>query len=342
MPVFNGERHLQEAIESIRAQTFSDFEFLIIDDGSTDSTPSIIRQHLKNDNRIRCITNASNRGLVASLNLGLDSITTPLVARMDSDDISEPQRLARQVAFMQRHSEHMFVATSYRLIDENGQTISVKRKPANDYAVRWLLRFSMAIEHPSACFRTISPDGIKVRYDARIRVGEDYDFFWRLTQKGKAAILPDVLLSYRKHARSITSTQSCEVSLNYRRTSQAIIEQQLGQESAALLGGLIDCYLLRTPATATVVKESSRALYTMLNHDISMHPKASRWLRRHTSGVLAGALLRNGGGLSDPRVLFAFAIHAWRSLLPLAARYIEDRGFLPRALDSRPSPESEW
>jgi len=342
MPVFNGSRYLASAIESILTQTYTEFELLIIDDGSTDSTPEIIQSYAEGDHRIRSIKNPSNFGLVHSLNLGLDLVTTPLVARMDGDDISDPQRLARQVAFMEHHPKHMFVATSYRLIDEYGKTIYVKRKPANDYAIRWLLRFSMVIEHPSACFRTCFPDGSRVKYDERFRVGEDYDFFWRLAQQGRGAILPDVLLSYRKHARSITTSAASEVDLNYRRTAHAILEQQLGQEIASSLYELVDCYLLGKPATAATVKRSTKAFYTMLKSDTSLHPQATTWLRRHTAGVLAGALLRRGGGQTNARVLLAFAVYARRSLLALLARYLEDRSWLPRMFDSRPNPGSEW
>ena len=105
MPAYNSEAFVAEAIESILNQTYTDFEFIIINDGSTDKTAEIIDEYAKNDSRIKFINNHKNQGLIAVLNQGLDLCTGEYVARMDSDDISMPQRFEKQVQYMDEHQE---------------------------------------------------------------------------------------------------------------------------------------------------------------------------------------------------------------------------------------------
>src|SRR4051794_29608800 len=114
LAVYNGERYLREAIDSILGQTFQDFEFLIINDGSTDSTREIILSY--HDPRIRLVDNEDNIGQTRSLNRGLALAAGQFVARQDADDISEPERLASQVAFLEIHPEVVLLGTWYRKI----------------------------------------------------------------------------------------------------------------------------------------------------------------------------------------------------------------------------------
>jgi len=120
MSVYNGERFLAPAIESVLAQTFGDFEFLILDDGSKDATPDILREYAEADSRIRPIIR-ENRGLVDSLNQLLAESRAPLVARMDADDICHPERFAHQVAFLGANPDHGVVGSWSEDIDENDQ-----------------------------------------------------------------------------------------------------------------------------------------------------------------------------------------------------------------------------
>lgn len=110
MSVYNGERFLADAIRSILAQSFGDFEFLILDDGSTDSSRSIIAGFAASDSRIRPIIR-ENRGLIASLNQLLEEARAPLIARMDADDISHPERFSRQISFLAGHPDHGVLGT---------------------------------------------------------------------------------------------------------------------------------------------------------------------------------------------------------------------------------------
>ena len=214
MAVRNGAEHLEEAVASILGQSFRDFEFLIVDDGSDDATPEMLAQLAKGDHRIEIIRNDVSLGPYPSANRALEIARAPLIARMDADDISAPERLARQVAFLEARPDHMVVSSSYRAIDGSGRTLYVKRKPADDYCVKWWLRFRMCLEHPATCFRALLPDGSRVKYDESHSVAQDYELFSRLAQVGKMAVLPEVLFSYRVHDKNITATRKAEQKSN--------------------------------------------------------------------------------------------------------------------------------
>ena len=117
MPVYNAERHLREAIDSILAQSFKPFEFLIIDDGSTDRSASIIASY--RDERIRFFRNETNLGISATLNKGIALSSCELIARMDADDISHPQRLQKQFGFMKRNPACALLSTWARVVNED-------------------------------------------------------------------------------------------------------------------------------------------------------------------------------------------------------------------------------
>ena len=127
MSVYNGERYLNEAIDSILAQTFTDFEFLIIDDASTDSTPKIL--HSYDDPRIRIVTNEENLGLTKSLNKGLALAQGEYIARMDADDISLPERLMMQLNFLIDNKTVPLVGSGAIMIDEDGKSIGKMNLP---------------------------------------------------------------------------------------------------------------------------------------------------------------------------------------------------------------------
>ena len=122
MSVFNGEAYLRKAIESILGQTFFDFEFLIINDGSTDDTGAILEHEAKRDARIK-VFEQDNQGLVGSLNFGLSKARGRLIARIDADDIAYPQRLEKQVAYMAKHTELLALGSAITLIDDQGRTV---------------------------------------------------------------------------------------------------------------------------------------------------------------------------------------------------------------------------
>src|SRR5260370_151977 len=138
MSVFNGEAFLPQALESILGQTFGDFEFIIIDDGSTDTTAQILSDYAKQDERVR-VFNQGNKGRAASLNDGIDLARAEYIARMDADDIALPHRLKEQIRFMERHPEVGLLGGAVELIGPEGQVLAEVRPPLDASQIRCLL-----------------------------------------------------------------------------------------------------------------------------------------------------------------------------------------------------------
>lgn len=341
MAAHNAERHLREAMDSILGQSLTDFEFIIVDDASTDGTPEILREYAQRDARIRLLRNEANRGPYPTGNRGLEAARAPIIARMDADDISMPERLERQIGFLDANPDHLLVATSYRAISDTGRRLYDKTKPADDFAVRWLSRFRMCLEHPSACFRARLPDGTPVRYDETYAVGQDFELFARLMDVGKAAVLRDILFHYRRHPTNISNTRSGEQKANNLRVALSVQINALPAHLVGSLKGMLECFHLGKAATPAVVRESVAAFDQMLMQDIARRPDLALWLKRQAAEILADAILRRGKGLSDPRVVVAFLVYARKYLWPLGWRVLENKGVLPRWLESFTDPAGQ-
>lgn len=192
MPVYNGERHLKEAIESILNQTFKDFEFLIINDGSTDNSEQIILSYF--DPRIRLI-NQDNQGLSNTLNKGIRLSNGEFVARMDQDDISLNNRLEEQVKFMDANSDIGICGTYAIIINEKGNNIGRAVYPSKHEDIRAQLLFSSSIVHPSVIFRK----NIFINNNLEYLNGksEDYDLWLRAENITKFANIDKFLFKYR-------------------------------------------------------------------------------------------------------------------------------------------------
>ena len=202
MPVYNAEKYLKEAIDSILGQTFSDFEFIIVNDGSTDSSREIILSY--KDRRIRLIDNEYNMGLIKSLNKGLDYAKGKYIARMDADDVSLPERLKKQINFMERHNID-FCGTEAYIIDERGRIIgSMKRaRPDNELPAN-ILSNSTWLYHPSMIIKREAIGGVNL-YSENYLHAEDFDLWSRLfLNNRKASVLPEKLLKYRRTPMQIT------------------------------------------------------------------------------------------------------------------------------------------
>jgi len=198
--VFNGEHYLREAIDSIFQQTFSGFEFIVIDDGSTDSSRAILDSY--RDERITIISNDTNRGLTPSLNLGIRKAQGRYLARMDADDISDPGRLQKEMEFLDAHPGHAAVGSFARVIDEHSRVIRICPHPVDDRDVRRYLRKDNCITHGSALIRMdyLLEAGL---YDETISRAQDYDLWLRLSERYSLANIPEYLYSFRVHSRSI-------------------------------------------------------------------------------------------------------------------------------------------
>jgi glycosyltransferase involved in cell wall biosynthesis len=212
MPVRDGARFLDEALDSVFAQTFEDFELLVVDDGSTDSTPDLLAR--RQDPRLRVVP-AAGRGLVAALQQGLTATHRPYVARMDADDVSEPQRLERQVGIAQERPRAALVGSWVTVIDESGRTLRSDVLPTRhtDLARRLLLRNSFA--HGSVLLRREAIEDVG-GYRDDYGANEDYDLWRRLARSWELACVPEPLYRYRVHGAAVTQTDPARVALRER------------------------------------------------------------------------------------------------------------------------------
>lgn len=196
MPVYNAEKFLKEAIESILAQSFTAFEFLIIDDASTDASAAIIQQY--NDPRIKYVKNQTNLGISATLNRGLELANTEWIARMDADDISYPDRLEKQFRHCEAVPGCALVSCWARVVTEDKQEVRTERYNSNYYYYN--LTFECWIYHPTVLFRKSAVMEVGMY---SVPYAEDYELFWQLLRKYRICNLPEVLLDYRITANSL-------------------------------------------------------------------------------------------------------------------------------------------
>jgi len=210
MAVHNGERHLEASIDSILAQTFEDFELLVVDDASTDATPRILAGYADADARLRVVRNELNLGLTRSLNLGLRAAHGRYIARQDADDISAPDRLQRQTAFLDANSDVAMVASSYVRIREDGSPIAVRPVPLDAIGIRWRLLFLNAFAHSSVMFRKDAAERLG-GFREEFAFAQDYDLWSQLAWSGAVAALPEPLVQYREADDSMTATIAADV-----------------------------------------------------------------------------------------------------------------------------------
>jgi glycosyltransferase involved in cell wall biosynthesis len=210
MSVYNGARFLHEAIESILEQTFTDFEFIIVDDGSTDETVLILDSYAKRDVRVKVYSHA-RRGLTESLNRGCMMAVGEYIARMDADDISVRDRFMWQMEFMDAHSEVGLLGGAFELIDTTGKTLCTAINPLEDREIRRALLDGSVFLHPSVLMRKAALDMVG-RY-RKVMHAEDYDLWLRMAERTRVANLPKVLVKYRVHADQVSVSKCKEQAL---------------------------------------------------------------------------------------------------------------------------------
>ena len=199
MSTYNRADLLPRAVESILNQTYGDFEFIIIDDGSTDGTVDILRAYTEQDNRIKVITNRPNQGLIVSLNKGIDAARGKYIARMDDDDVAVPQRFERQVAFMEDHSDVAAVGSWISPLDS--MTPYSFQRETDPERIRIMLYLgSVPVCHPSLLMRRDFLNRHHIRYRQGYEAAEDRPFYGEIISAGgQIANIPEVLMHYRLH-----------------------------------------------------------------------------------------------------------------------------------------------
>lgn len=194
IPVYDGARYLAEAVESVLAQTFGDWELVAVDDGSGDDSPAILADYAAADSRIRVLRNETNLGISATLNRGWRAARGAYIARLDADDVALPDRFARQVAFLEGHESVAVVGTNATLIDPDGRRLSTTRLPTKSAAISSTLLRHNCLNHPSVMLRTAAlEEAGGYRFDGV----EDYDLWLRIAERHALANLPESLILYR-------------------------------------------------------------------------------------------------------------------------------------------------
>lgn len=199
MPAYNAQDFIAQAIESILNQTFTDFEFIIINDGSNDTTADIIQSYAAHDKRIVFINNSENRGIIWCLNHGMDIARGQYIARMDADDISLPVRLVKQVDFMDKNPNCGVLGCGYRCFGVH-QSIKI-REPRVGIVD---LLDGCKVGHPTVMIRREMFDKFNLRYNPDYVACEDYELWVRAVRYMDICNLPEILFHYRVHTESIT------------------------------------------------------------------------------------------------------------------------------------------
>jgi len=278
MPVYNGEAFLREAIDSILNQTFSDFEFLIINDGSTDSTEAIIKSY--NDPRINYHKNEQNIKLIATLNKGLALARGKYIARMDADDISLPDRLEKQVHFMEKNPEVVACGT---WAESFGVDNAFVKYEAGHQDIMFKMLYQCHLVHPTVIMRTQEVQSFKPQFDFNFAHAEDYDFFVRLGYKYRLANLQQVLLKYRSHAQSVSKAYD-EVQKS---NSNIIRHSEFVHLGYPVSGQLVADFAVLNHHAYSKVKSSPAEIKTMfegmLNANLKSHVFDNTFLEKKLS-----------------------------------------------------------
>ncbi|HEY2385120.1 MAG TPA: glycosyltransferase [Terriglobia bacterium] len=228
MPVYNAEKYVTKAIDSILNQTLKDFEFIIVDDGSTDRTPAILESYAASDSRV-ILHRQPNCGLIATLNRACSLAQGSYIARMDADDISLPPRLEKQVHYLEHHPEVGVLGTWIQDIGAADEPGPIWPLPTTPATIRWFLMFGNCIAHPSVMARREIIQNLGYRPEAPHV--EDYDLWIRASALTAVANLPEVLLRYRVRGESASSRNLAAQSDHAARLRHRLRAEVLGSES---------------------------------------------------------------------------------------------------------------
>lgn len=214
LPVYNASDYIDEAVQSILGQTLGDFELIIVDDGSRDDSVATVARHARRDRRIRLICTA-HRGITPALNTAVRHARGELLARMDADDASHPDRFSTQANYLASHPEVVAVGSSIEIVDPDGEPLGFAPwAETHDEIDRRLLQGRGGIAHPAAMMRRAAV--LKAgAYREEFTAAQDKDLWLRLAEIGRLANLPQPLLRYREHPLAISTTcrfeQRCAV-----------------------------------------------------------------------------------------------------------------------------------
>jgi glycosyltransferase involved in cell wall biosynthesis len=206
MPVYNTEDYLKQAVDSILEQSWTNFELIVIDDGSKDHSGKILDEIAKTDKRMK-VVHQKNHGLVFTLNLGIRMATGEYIARMDADDISFPRRFEQQVAILDKHKDVVLVAGGFEIIDEDSEFLYREVLPVDDRDIKRSMLLRNPIAHGSVMFRKNALDIVGL-YSSECGPTEDFELWSRLAGVGKFAALEQSIFRWRVNTKGISSNNN--------------------------------------------------------------------------------------------------------------------------------------
>lgn len=260
MTVFNGGADLEPAVRGILGQTFGEFEFLIVDDASTDDSGQQLERFANEDSRIRLLRQENNRGQTACLNLGLREARGRWVARMDADDLTLPTRLERLWQVAKEEDALILIGSQGWICDEEGRVTGTINVPFSDPDIRWCLPLQNPFIHTAVLFRRDLPDGTRVQYDEDYRICQDWALWSRLLAAGKGRNLPDRLIGYRHHGGSLSHSSEQKTREEADAISLANLSVGAPEELAEAACQLADFRAGRLPGGANSFRELRRIL----------------------------------------------------------------------------------
>ena len=295
MCAYNAERYLEAALDSILQQTFSDFEFIIVDDGSTDRTAEILAAYARRDARIKILTNAINLSVPLSTNRGFTVASGEYIARMDADDIAAPTRFEKQVRYLDANNDCVVVGAGYQEINAHGKIL--KTDSASAPAAILMLRalFRIPFIHSSIIFRrrNITENGIE--FDTAFDGAADFDFLQRLMRTGKAALIPEPLMQYRMHPQNVSRRKREMQHGAARRASIRETERAFPEIPQKTVHHLFHYLHADEPATFGEVLDACnamQALQTAFAHRHTLSEKEVQQQNAHATRWLAMTILR--------------------------------------------------
>jgi glycosyltransferase involved in cell wall biosynthesis len=323
MPVYNGERFVGQAVESILRQSLTDFELIVVDDASSDRTPEILTEFKHADDRIRVHRNVVNLKSAGAMNIGCKMACGEFVARMDADDISLPHRLQTQLAVIRSRTDLGAVGAGVQIIGENGRKGRICWYPSDPAQAAWLMLFSNTIANPASMARRTVLERLGWFCEGHGGGTEDYALFMAMTRIARIANIPEVLLLYRVWGGNMThsawQSQEDGASKILRDSVRDWWSVHLTHQQALLLRGLPrNDY----PRSGSAVEEAGKLIQQLLlafSTDGRFSNRERAGVRRDAGSklwLLAALALRDA-----PRVAGTLAISATRTSLTSAFRF---------------------
>ncbi len=335
MPVMNEERYVRYSIESILSQTFSDFEFIIIDDGSTDGTPEILADYARRDGRIRIIRNNRNMGISRSLNIGIKAARGDYIARMDGDDVNTPDRFEKQAALLDENSDLVVAGAGYQTITADGRPRHAVTEGVERWECDWFSIFRSTILHSIMMYRRETLLQHNVFYDPAFDYAEDVEFAHRLLRHGAALCLSQVMLVRRFHPAN-TSSRNLQRQRDAARRAATINAHhrfpEIPETEIETLFGFLKPPIGAPATHFHAVIRAMEKTETAFARSHNLDARQRRKMRNHSARWLFAAAL-NRHGARKAFYALGLVIAGWRYLPNVAT---EAAGYLQRRLEARP------